>query len=544
MYASPSTYVPPYKWNLLPYVIAHKTIQAWESVGPHAEPSEDLRNYFSVIDEWAMYPITVGSTKTKLLYFAPADIGYIVGNEYDSSQGFFNLVDVSDAVFAEGEYRDTQGNKMSLLHSYVNTARRVVTSDKYVCNIIGNVITRTGLYGPYSEINPATAYVTLGDGGAFTYPGVSITTMEGENNRIRQFSLAAPPVLLNEYTINKGEMNSGLVVPSPWDKYSGIIWPWNNYTYTMSPHPVGFSGSTPCVGYGQFFEDIPTGAVLCTQVLRGITDIGYKPPGYTLQSGETWNSSNQAWTSPDVSVLNDPDVVWGHPNAFTVQITAKDGMGRIYSQYELSQSDILYYFACFSVWMDGSNSPLEFSRMSLALILPPSWSGYVIPRYGDFISTALQSGSQTPPTSAIESQGSVRLDMNNCEDYEVHILEFSDGIFPARVPIYRAPEKLLNRTATTGTVLHSGISAPKVSPVVTGRVVTVDLPQPVKFFVSKIPFSHTQEVAYYYRGGNPIISDGAEEIPDGKIPDRFTGTVYVQVVDTYYCEMQEVTVNL
>jgi hypothetical protein len=134
--------------------------------------------------------------------------------------------------------------------------------------------------------------------------------------------------------------------------------------------------------------------------------------------------------------------------------------------------------------------------------------------------------------------------MNNCEDYEVHILEFSDGIFPVRVPIYRAPEKLLNRTATTGTVLHSGISAPKVSPVVTGRVVTVDLPQPVKFFVSKIPFSHTQSVAQTYRGGNPIISDGAEEIPDGIIPDRYTGTVYVQVVDTYYCEMQEITVIL
>jgi hypothetical protein len=238
-------------------------------------------------------------------------------------------------------------------------------------------------------------------------------------------------------------------------------------------------------------------------------------------------------------VLNDPDVVWGNPNAFTVQITANEGMGNMVGVGEDRRS-----LACYTFWKDGAFSPLNDNSFSLAVVLPLDWSGYVIPYYGNFISTALQSGSQTTPTASLESQGSIKLEMNDCADYEVHILEFSDGIFPVRIPIYRAPEKLLNRTATTGMVLHSSISAPTVSPVVTGRTVTVDLPQPVKFFVSKIPFSHTQSVAITYRGGNPIISDGAEEIPDGTIPDRYTGTVYVQVVDTYYCEMQEVTVSL
>jgi hypothetical protein len=541
MYAQGSTYVPWYKWEMLRYVIAHKTVQAWETATPPEEPTEDLRQYWSYIDDMALFPVQKGSTKHGFLCFAPADIGYIVGDQYDPSDGFFNLIDVSDAVCAEGVYRDRQGIKRDLCHSYVLPSRRVVTSDKFISVLWKNVLQEYGNFGPYSEIEPS-AYVSLGEVGEY-FPGVSIVTMEGENNRIRQFSSAAPPVLVADYVLTKFQYGSGYIVQSGYDNYSSNFHSRNEYTVFLrvpSPHRVGVSGDTPCVGYGKFFEEIPSGAVLCPGVYwDGYGTVTYRPPGYTLHPGESWDDT-QAWCSPDVSVLSDQFAKWESPNNYTVQITARDGMGNLGSYAEQIAGDL----SCFTFWKDTATYPAENNSKSLAFVLPTDWAGYVIPQYGDFVSAALSSNAQTPPTSTLESQGSVRLDMNNCTDYEVHILEFSDGVFPVRIPIYRAPEKLLNRTATSDMVFVSGYYVPKVSPVVTGRVVTVDLPQPVKFFVSKIPFSHTQGVAYSYRGGNPIISDGAEEIPDGIIPDRYTGTVYVQVVDTYYNEMQQITVNL
>jgi hypothetical protein len=103
-----------------------------------------------------------------------------------------------------------------------------------------------------------------------------------------------------------------------------------------------------------------------------------------------------------------------------------------------------------------------------------------------------------------------------------------------------------------------------VTPSVTNRVVSAALDQPKKIFVSRVSFRQEispydyfvkldgNGVAYWpHLGGaysrtitTALVPPFSEEIPDGVIPDRYTGTVFVQVVDTYYCEMQEIAVSL
>jgi hypothetical protein len=184
---------------------------------------------------------------------------------------------------------------------------------------------------------------------------------------------------------------------------------------------------------------------------------------------------------------------------------------------------------------------------SLAVVLPVGWEGYIVPGFENYQSFAVHTGKTTGgPSGTITSDGAVRFSMGSSTEYLIDILEVSDGRCVERVPVYRAPEKMLSnplRKADAGAGFDRyGTSVRTETPSVNGRTVSVNLPQGFKMFVSKIskPYDETLLTSV----PRSLISLVSEEIPDGIIPDRFTGTVYVQVVDTYYNEMQQITVNL
>jgi hypothetical protein len=184
---------------------------------------------------------------------------------------------------------------------------------------------------------------------------------------------------------------------------------------------------------------------------------------------------------------------------------------------------------------------------SLAVVLPVGWEGYIIPGFENYQSFAVHTGKTTGgPSGTITGDGAVRFSFGSSTEYLIDILEVSDGRGVERVPVYRSPEKMLSspwRKADAAAKFDRyGSSVRTETPSVNGRTVSVNLPQGSKIFVSKI--SKPSDEALLTSVPRSLISFVSEELPDGIIPDRYTGTVYVQVVDTYYNEMQQITVNI
>lgn len=206
---------------------------------------------------------------------------------------------------------------------------------------------------------------------------------------------------------------------------------------------------------------------------------------------------------------------------------------------------------------------------TMSMVFPLSWSGVILPPFGDYISAeVITSKTSNGPIVSVLSNGSLSFSFGSNAEYVVDVLVVNDGSVTRRYPIYRQPSTMLQSPSLKmdeAAIFERHTSAVRtVTPSVTNRVVSAALEQPKKIFVSRVSFKQEispydyfvkldgNGVAYWpHLGGaysrtitTALVPPFSEEIPDGVIPDRYTGTVYVQVVDTYYCEMQEIAVSL
>jgi hypothetical protein len=311
---------------------------------------------------------------------------------------------------------------------------------------------------------------------------------------------------------------------------------------------------------------VPSNGILC-QIVRKYPWVKVVAYPYSLQTGESFYYTEApvyfsntvrlneqfSWTSmyaPDFTQVADP--------VYLIRVTPKykifERLGG--TQWHTDKGPMPISITT----SPGIEQPKGATR---AMVFDIGWEGNILPPFEDYTSVKLStSKSQNGPTATINQHGAIAFNFGSNAEYVVDILEVDDGEKKQRFPLYRRPAKMLASPTfqMDSLAAFDRYGACRTSAVsITGRTVSVDLPQGYKVFVSKVGRTNSAADGTFvtfdansttvssegrFEPSSSLVSKFAEECFGGIIPDRYTGTVYVQVVDTYYSEMQQITVNL
>ena len=374
-------------------------------------------------------------------------------------------------------------------------------------------------------------------------------------------------VVVSEF--NDGSGRKG-IVSGEWYEYispgivnSHFIWQEITPDYYTTFHPPydsqDYSETAVVTSFG-----IPSNGILC-QIVREWPWVKVVAYPYSLQPGESFYAETPVYFSNTVS-LNEqfrwvegyvPDFGEVADPIYVLRVTPKY---KIFERFGGTQGHTdKGPMPISSTTSPGVEQPQGATR---AMVFDIGWEGNILPPFEDYTSVKLStSKSQNGPTATINQHGAIALNFGSNVEYVVDILEVDDGEKKQRFPLYRRPEKMLASPTfqMDSWAAFDRYGACRTSTVtIDGRAVSVDLPQGFKVFVSRVGRASAADGQFVTFDANSttvssegrfepsscLVSRFAEECFGGIIPGRYTGTVYVQVVDTYYNEMKQITVSL
>jgi hypothetical protein len=575
--------------------IMYRDITAkWELLTPEqmAGSEYDIRHWYNFTDRF-LSEVYVGTTKHGMPVFSAFSIGEAVHEQAPSGTDFHTVISLQDKISTIAYWRDFTGKKITLCSSVPedtsNYGDRFFDSSKYMYS-------RPGYYGPGpAGLIPIVPSVLRRLGGPYSMidKGVSLPGYWFDSDRVRirkaptfneeAWTIASPPALI--YAGGDPAPPAHLALHDISDTIAGaacfdldvVVSQYPLYKNSCYVGGVAAAVLGPC---SKLFGEVPSNGTVGRIVKQygRFDSAGYGPfkvvaPSYALVGWEGWYSGNLYF--PPGTVFNVYSEVsqyllnvnganqFQNPNVYLYTVTG--GLGTLFKATSRLQFNAGTAFPAFISDDDVSAQSQQISKARplgahKAVVFPLGWSGYIVPLYGDFTGFSIASGKTSDTSSGeITSDGAVRFYYGSSPEYTVDVIELSDGVKTQRFPVYRAPEKMLSfptmQLDPYADFTRYDSACRTVTPTVSNRVVSVGLPQGHKVFISRISRTTEQVLAFDADGkittndhalrlNKSLVSSDAQEIYGNTIPDRYTGTVYVQVVDTYYNEMQQITVSL